>query len=125
MSKKRLQELAGLQGFDYGYNKPVSDPIAPSAYSSYSNINQKESVIDFSVRIICPYKSFCNQVCKYIDLYNLGHVISMNAIEDEEYMSSYEVILKPHVDKGRILDILAGLYGDSIEVSIEESEGDE
>jgi hypothetical protein len=122
MNKKRLQELAGLNGFDYGYNKPVSDPIAPGAYSSYANINQKESTIDYSVKIVCPYKSFCNGVCKQIDLYNLGYVTEISAIDEDEYMSSYEITMKPHVDKGRILDILAGLYGDSIVVTIEESE---
>lgn len=121
MNKKRLQELAGLNGFDYGYNKPVSDPIAPGAYASYANINQKESTIDYSVKIICPYKSFCHSVCKQIALYNLGYVTEINAVKDE-YMSPYEIVMKPHVDKGRILDILAGLYGDSIVVTIEDSE---
>lgn len=114
MKKNRLQELAGIGNV----NTQTSDPIVPTAYMQYGQINQDPERINYRVKITSPSKTIVNQVWTQLRLYQLGTIEEMN----DENREMFELVFSPTVDKSKILDILTSLFGDKISAEILEEE---
>lgn len=117
ISKKRLLELAGIEST---VNQTASTPLAPNALQQYAHINMNPEKINYKVEITCNSNTFMNYVCKQISLYQLGEVSSYeNSGKDGDY--EFKIILKPSVEKDRILDILQNFFGANIHMEIKDN----